>query len=170
MLNLPLLSPLGELPKDTDPAVPHVARASVGLYDLAESPAGGLWSTAEDLARFLGAFTAGGPNPLLSEAWVLEMLPPDFTRGLAWWGRDAWYGVKSGGVWTHGGFMEGVRTHLYLYPASATGMVIGIPAVYQPTDKHQHRHVQTYAEGPWDSIGYCGRTTCHGTTYAQHRH
>lgn len=92
-------------------------------YGLAELPAAGLRSTASDLARFLEAFTAD-TNPLLSRESVNAMLPPDFTQGLAWWGRDFPLGNPSGGSWEHGGFMQGVRTHMYLYPGRREGIVI----------------------------------------------
>ena len=52
------------------------------------------------------------------------MLPPTFTNGLAWWGRDASYGVRTGGVWAHGGCMQGVRTHVYLWPARRVSVVV----------------------------------------------
>merc|ERR1712032_1140118 len=55
---------------------------------------------------------------------VREMLPSDFTKGLAWWGRDAKYGNRSGDSWEHGGYMAGVRTHMYLYPDRSEGIVI----------------------------------------------
>lgn len=103
-------------------AAPHVA-GRPGHYGLAELPAAGLRSTGADLARLLEAFT-GDVNPLLSEGSLKEMLPGDFRRGLAWWGRDASYGNRAGGVWEHGGFMAGVRTHIYLYPERREGLVI----------------------------------------------
>lgn len=37
-------------------------------------------------------------------------------KGLAWWGRDTSYGDSTGLSWQHGGFMHGVRTHIYVYP------------------------------------------------------
>ena len=121
---------------DADVAVPHDAGLRpVGHYGCAEWPAAGLRSTAGDLARFLRAFSRGPAEcPVLSEASLREMLPADFTRGLAWWGRDAWYGDRRGHVWTHGGFMEGVRTHMYLWPASRSGMVILTNGSHEYTD------------------------------------
>ena len=61
---------------------------------------------------------------LLSPSSLAEMLPPTFTNGLAWWGRDASYGVRTGGVWAHGGCMQGVRTHVYLWPARRVSVVV----------------------------------------------
>ena len=68
-----------------------------------------------------------------------------YTNGLAWWGNDIY--VSRHGVlqqrhgdeevvgaklelmagakgWSHGGFMEGVRTHLFWWPETQRGMVI----------------------------------------------
>ena len=47
------------------------------------------------------------------------LTPAGGSRGLAWWGLDATYGDRAGGVWTHGGYMHGVRTHMYLYPPAS---------------------------------------------------
>jgi serine-type D-Ala-D-Ala carboxypeptidase/endopeptidase len=81
--------------RTTDVAVPHTADGcSVGHYGVAQWPAAGLRSSAGDLAKFLLAFT-GVANPLLRPESVAEMLPASFTRGLAWWGKDASYGNRS---------------------------------------------------------------------------
>jgi len=61
---------------------------------------------------------------ILSEASLKEMLPSDFRRGLAWWGQDAQYGSPTEQVWQHGGFMQGVRTHMYLWPQHAAALVV----------------------------------------------
>lgn len=105
-------------------AVPHGAdRRPVGHYGVAEWPAAGAYSTADDLARYLLAFT--GPScSVLNRASLEELFPSDFTSGLAWWGRDAAYGDPRGCVWQHGGFMQGVRSHIYLWPTQRAGMVI----------------------------------------------
>jgi CubicO group peptidase (beta-lactamase class C family) len=70
------------------------------------------------------AYQANHPHEgvVLSPASIQEMLPASYDRSLAWWGLDAAYGEGVPGVYTHGGFMEGVRTHIYLWPA-------GVPAV-----------------------------------------
>ena len=44
------------------------------------------------------------------------LTPISGVGGLAWWGQDAAYGNPAGGEWSHGGFMQGVRTHAYLFP------------------------------------------------------
>lgn len=96
-------------------------------YGVAEYPAAALRSTASDLAKYLLALTApAGECPLLRASSLRELLPESFTGGLAWWGRDAMYGVRSqsAAVWTHGGFMEGVRTHVHLWPAKRAATVV----------------------------------------------
>jgi CubicO group peptidase (beta-lactamase class C family) len=106
-------------------ASPHADGAELGLYGVAEWPAAGLRSTVRDLLRFLAQFTGDADAcTLLSRASLAAMLPPDFTRGLAWWGADATYGEPQGGVWSHGGFMDGVRSHLYYFPAQRVGIVL----------------------------------------------
>ena len=67
---------------------------------------------------------ATNKKALLSRASLEEMLPRNFKNGLAWWGCDASYGVRSGGVWAHGGFMQGVRTHVYLWPERSVSVVV----------------------------------------------
>tara|TARA_B110001452_G_scaffold93637_1_gene77303 strand:- start:102 stop:1274 length:1173 start_codon:yes stop_codon:yes gene_type:complete len=96
-------------------------------YGVAEYPAAGLRSTAADLAKYLQALTAPpGQCRLLTEASLRQLLPDDFREGLAWWGRDAWYGVRdeAAQVWTHGGFMQGVRTHVHLWPLRRAATVV----------------------------------------------
>jgi CubicO group peptidase (beta-lactamase class C family) len=87
-------------------------------YGVAEWPAAGLRTTLADVLRFAAQFTAPpGDCALLRATSLAEMLPASGEGGLAWWGRDATYGEKGrvGTVWAHGGFMEGVRAHLYLF-------------------------------------------------------
>jgi len=104
-------------------AVPSSCGKLLGHYGVAEWPAAGLRSTAADLGRYLVALM-GTKCAILSEESIQEMLPATFRCGLAWWGKDTWYGDPRGGVWTHGGFMEGVRTHLYFWPHEKAGIVI----------------------------------------------
>jgi CubicO group peptidase (beta-lactamase class C family) len=88
-------------------------------YGVAEWPAAGLRTTLADVLRFAAQFTAPpGDSMLLRPASLAEMLPLSGERGLGWWGRDATYGEKGrvGTVWAHGGFMDGVRAHIYLFP------------------------------------------------------
>ena len=90
------------------------------VYGMAEWPAAGLRTTMSDLLRLLAELTTAPDEcRLLAPASIALMLPADGRDGLAWWGRDASYGEKSfphGMCWTHGGFMEDVRTHVYLWP------------------------------------------------------
>ena len=95
----------------------------IGHYGVAEWPAAQLRSSAADLARFLLGFT----NPrqrLLSDASTADMFPPDFKRGLAWCGKDAWYGRVDEEVWVHGGCMDGVRAEMCLWPEQKSGPVV----------------------------------------------
>ena len=108
-------------------ALPHW-RTGHDSYGVAEWPAAQLRSSLADLNKFLQIFTVksesggGGLGRLgLSETHRLLMQPESFTQGLAWWGRDSWYGCAEGGVWEHGGFMQGVRTHMWFWPAAGTG-------------------------------------------------
>ena len=113
-----------------DIAVPHGDDGRpLGHYGVAEFPAATVRSTAADLARYLLAVTGDGAAPrLLSDASWREMFPSGFTRGLAWWGRDAQhdggYGVADHAFWSHGGFMDGARSHAFYWPARAAGMVV----------------------------------------------
>ena len=107
-------------------AEPHGAKGKpLGLYGVAEYPAAGLRSTVHDLLLFAAQFTAppGCDTALLSAASRDAMLPPAYVGGLAWWGLDASYGEGYPGVWSHGGFMPGIRSHLYLWPRQRTALV-----------------------------------------------
>lgn len=129
------LSRMRALPVATQLAVPHRVsseqenqRVAVGHYGVCEYPAAQLRSTASDLARWMLVFTsldssAGG---VLSAASIQEMMPrgEQCKEGLAWWGMDTWYGNKTGRTWEHGGFMDGVRSHMYVWPAHNVGAVI----------------------------------------------
>ena len=102
---------------DCQVALPHWSPVEpMNHYCVAEWPACQIRSTLGDLTRYLLAFT--GPTcPLLRDQSLLQVLMPEnMTNGLAWWGKDSQYGDKSGAFWAHGGFMEGVRTHIYLFP------------------------------------------------------
>lgn len=89
---------------------------------MAEWPACQVRTTISDLTKYLLAFTSeSGPEsesccPILSQASRQLLLPNDMCKGLAWWGMDTSYGDRHGISWTHGGYMEGVRTHFYLFP------------------------------------------------------
>jgi CubicO group peptidase (beta-lactamase class C family) len=104
-------------------AQPH-QYGCISHYGVAELPAAGLRASLGDLLRFIMAFTSADACPLLSPASIALMLPASFRGGLAWWGRDADYGEHSEDVWAHGGYMEGVRSHLYYWPQHRAGMVV----------------------------------------------
>jgi len=107
-------------------AVPHQRGKPFGHYGIPEFPAGQLRISLKELTQFFIFFTNGSVNgvELLKPDTVQEMLPRDFCNGLAWWGRDTWYGDKSGGVWTHGGYMTGIRTHVYFFPREKSIILI----------------------------------------------
>jgi CubicO group peptidase (beta-lactamase class C family) len=123
--------------KQLNLAVPHTgctaaAATAIGHYGVTEFPAAQIRSTAMDLGLYLAALTAApGECPILTDESRDEMMPPasaagnhKVEKGLAWWGADATYGEKSGDSWTHGGFMPGVRSHAYLWPAHRAGLVL----------------------------------------------
>jgi CubicO group peptidase (beta-lactamase class C family) len=124
--------------------------SAINHYGVAEWPAAQLRSSAVDLGRFLAALSGGaGRCPLFRSAAAFELMlptpppppPPSGLAGgggggwcgaLAWWGVDATYGGAGpepwrGGArcWSHGGFMEGVRTHAYLWPEEVEGAGCG---------------------------------------------
>jgi CubicO group peptidase (beta-lactamase class C family) len=95
-------------------------------YCVAEYPACQLRISINDLTRFLKMFTHfNDPEQpkVISKQTLQFMCPSDFRHGLAWWGIDAIYSDKTD-VWAHGGYMDGVRTHIYYYPQSNSGFII----------------------------------------------
>ena len=115
---------------------------------MAQYPAAGLRSCVADLLRLVDALCGGGggggggdgsadgggadggdeqdsSRPFLSASSLAEMMPADGVRGLALWGADATYGegAETCLCWAHGGCMEGVRTHVWLWPACRVGLV-----------------------------------------------
>jgi CubicO group peptidase (beta-lactamase class C family) len=92
--------------------------AGASYYEVAEWPAAQLRSTAPDLLRFLRCFTRRGPPAVLPAAAVARMLPAAGARGLAFWGSDFPYSSRSA-AWEHGGLMQGVRSHAYVWPGGA---------------------------------------------------
>jgi CubicO group peptidase (beta-lactamase class C family) len=139
-------------------AVPHGPRGPLGLYGVAEYPAAALRSSLADILRFVSALAedaaaaaagteasaervAPPPPPLgsaqqspstprlISPESAALMLPADFRKGLAWWGRDAQYGERGGGpvwerCWSHGGFMDGIRSHVHFWPDTGVAIVL----------------------------------------------
>ncbi|MGB0425217.1 MAG: serine hydrolase domain-containing protein, partial [Flavobacteriales bacterium] len=98
-----------------------------GYFSVPEYPAAMLKSNIVELSRFLLAITQGGHidnQELISENTFNAMLPESMTNGFGWWGTDTWYGDPEGNFWSHGGFMNGVRTQLNYYPESESGLII----------------------------------------------
>ncbi len=104
--------------------------AGASYFEVAEWPAAQLRSTAPDLLRFLRCFTRRGPPTILSGAAVARMLPPDDTRALAFWGRGFPLIRKRSGAWEHGGFMQGVRSHAYVWPGGAAVVLFNADDCY----------------------------------------
>jgi CubicO group peptidase (beta-lactamase class C family) len=97
-------------------AVPNEYGRSLGNYGVAEWPACQIRSTIEDMTLYLQDLTSPSSRLISDESRKL-LMPESMIEGLAWWGKDATYGAKSGTVWMHGGFMEGIRTHIYIWPS-----------------------------------------------------
>lgn len=127
-----LLGPLGMVRTSYDPMEPYARGLSVHhlagtltrepAHDTgAMAPAGQLWSTVEDLARF-GAFLAVGRPEVLADATLAEMrqpVPPAVEYGL---------GVRllprAGGLFVgHTGSMPGFQSTLFVDPRRRTGAV-----------------------------------------------
>eukprot|EP00035_Acanthoeca_spectabilis_P016632 m.343776 g.343776 ORF g.343776 m.343776 type:complete len:542 (-) comp16550_c0_seq87:5661-7286(-) len=104
-------------------ASPHRGRQPISQYGVAEWPAAQLRSSCTDLCRLLCALTTED-SMLMAQKSFKEMLPECGSGGLAWWGLDATYSTRERGLWEHGGFMDGVRTHIYLWPQLSSGAVI----------------------------------------------
>lgn len=122
------LEPLLELP-DTQLALPQgPLMEEPSHYGVCEYPAASLHSSAIDLGHWLTALLSGSggnpmPDKILSASSMTELLPPGLhcEGALAWWGRDSRYGNSAGKTWEHGGFMDGVRSHAYLWPQHGVG-------------------------------------------------
>lgn len=169
-------------------AVPHVAlpggdadTRAVGHYGVAEWPAAQMRSSAGDVGLFLAALSSGPSHcPLFRTPRGYQMmLPPPANNGgeyrgaLAWWGVDTWWGgagseLWRGGrcSWAHGGFMEGVRSHAYLWPATHGGLQGGRTLQTRPA------HGAPAYAGASGECGYCGAVvltngeSCYGTVTA----
>ena len=61
---------------------------------------------------------------MLNDTIFESVVPNSMTNGFGWWGMDTWYGNQNGNYWSHGGFMNGVRTQLNYYPNDSTGLII----------------------------------------------
>lgn len=112
----------------TDMAMPYRSDGTAyGYYSVPEYPAAMLKANVEELAHFLIAYTQRGlfeGQELVNENTFETIVPNDLMNGFGWWGRDTWWGDSSGDFWSHGGFMNGVRTQLNYYPDDSTGLII----------------------------------------------
>jgi len=111
-----------------DVAMPYNSSlAPYGYYSVPEYPAAMLKANINELSNFLIAYTQGGQfegNALFNTNTFNSIVPQSMTNGFGWWGMDTWYGDPNGDFWSHGGFMNGVRTQLNYYPDDATGLII----------------------------------------------
>lgn len=98
-----------------------------GYYSVPEYPAAMLKSNIIELSNFLIAYTQKGifnQVELVNDITFASLVPNTMNNGFAWWGSDTWYGDATGNYWSHGGFMNGVRTQLNYYPTDSTGLII----------------------------------------------
>lgn len=98
-----------------------------GFYSVPEYPAAMLKSNILELSNFLIAYTQRGvfgDITLFSQKTHDLIVPSELMEGLAWWGQDTWWGDPDGEFWSHGGYMNGVRTQLNYYPDDSTGLII----------------------------------------------
>ncbi|MFT4762222.1 MAG: CubicO group peptidase (beta-lactamase class C family) [Paraglaciecola sp.] len=111
-----------------DMAMPYNgAGQPYGYFSVPEYPAAMLKSNVEELANFLIAYTQKGifqGTVLVNEDTFNSLVPESMTDGFGWWGTDTWWGDSAGNFWSHGGFMNGVRTQLNYYPTDSTGLII----------------------------------------------
>ncbi|MFT4662202.1 MAG: CubicO group peptidase (beta-lactamase class C family) [Patiriisocius sp.] len=113
---------------ETDLAMPYNSNLiPYGYYSVPEYPAAMLKANVLELSNFLICYTQGGlfnNEPLFSQEIFQAIVPESLTNGLAWWGTDTWWGDPQGNYWSHGGYMNGVRTQLNYYPSDSTGLII----------------------------------------------
>lgn len=98
-----------------------------GYFSVPEYPAAMLKANVEELSNFLITYTQKGlfeVEMLVSEETFEMLVPESMTNGLGWWGMDTWYGDANRNFWSHGGYMNGVRTQLNYYPSDSTGLII----------------------------------------------
>lgn len=98
-----------------------------GYFSVPEYPAAMLKSDILELSNFLIAITQHGEfnsQNLITPDTFNVMLPNTIQNGFGWWGSDTWYGDSNGNFWSHGGFMNGVRTQLNYYPNTSSGLII----------------------------------------------
>lgn len=99
-----------------------------GHYTFADYPNGGLFTTVNDLSKFLRAFANGGAwngARILTQMNVNEMLKIHYPaiapyQGLAW-GREAFY--AAGKLWGHLGAERGVATLMFFDQNNQSGVI-----------------------------------------------
>jgi CubicO group peptidase (beta-lactamase class C family)/D-alanyl-D-alanine dipeptidase len=101
-------------------------RFDAPTFSLGIAPAANLYSTAEDLARFLSFLLARGQvgdTPLVRESTLLQMWQPQFERGPFGLGFDVspFDGQPHVG---HGGAIYGFATEFHVLPGERLGVVI----------------------------------------------
>ena len=95
-----------------------------GHYEVAEFPACQVRTTANDLLRWMMEVLEGFPLLFEDAHSKMILMPSNYENGCAWWGKDASYGKKGENVWSHGGFMEGIRTHIFVWPETKSGSFV----------------------------------------------
>lgn len=142
LANEGILKPLGMtrsgwLKEEVPPVIPSHLRVADGkgdfnristpLFDLGTIPAGNLYATAGDLARFVAMLAADGDSPggrILKPATLREMwkpqLDPKGSFGIAF-SLGEWRGRKTVG---HGGAVYGHSTALVYLPEEKIGVVV----------------------------------------------
>ena len=99
-------------------------RRAAPLFDLGTRPAGNLFSTAEDLARFASALLAGGAG-LVKPETLQEMWRPQLTPDQAGFGLGFMVGkFRAHRAISHSGAVYGYSTSFVLLPAEKLGVIV----------------------------------------------
>ncbi|HUF12693.1 MAG TPA: serine hydrolase [Longimicrobiales bacterium] len=109
------------LEHDLESVTPGVLRPSIDILPAVAKPSSGLWSTADDLHRFMRALLAG---ELLTSAWSDSLLTPAVEAGeLPKYGMRTWAGLGAQGedLWGvrtvgHGGVVPGYSAVIEYFP------------------------------------------------------
>jgi CubicO group peptidase (beta-lactamase class C family) len=102
----------------------------IGHYSFADYPSGSVFTSANDLSRFLRAIVLGGAfngQRILKEETVALMLKPAFpkVRGAEWQGLGfAGFSLPDGRVFLgHSGGEQGVATGMFFNPGNGCGLI-----------------------------------------------
>ena len=128
-----------------------------GYYSVPEYPSAMLKSNINELANFLIAYTQGGNFEgfeLVAPSTFESVIPTNMMNGFGWWGMDTWYGDMNGNFWSHGGFMDGIRTQLNYYPNNGTGLIIltNGEGSYQAIQNELESYIPLFDENEMTSI------------------